>query len=165
MRCVLHLPRSMCAPRTPGRWGPGARTRAFGLRLAALAALAALGARSVLGAPHSSLVDNSSSWPHTHLCPLVVHAHPWSHLPPWPRALLVAPAPLATRAPVPWVVPGCARCARCVCCARCARRSALGARRAPLESSPHLWLLARGAGLTRSARARPSGTSACAARS
>jgi len=72
----------------------------LGLPLAALAALTALGARPVLGARHSS------SRPHTHLCPWVMHTR------------LVAPAPLAAwaqapgRAPMPWFAPGCARCAR-----------------------------------------------------
>jgi len=91
------------ALRTPGRLGPGAWacTRALGCAWLRLAALATFGAR--LFAPHSSVVHNSSPWPHTRPCPWGAHAHS---------------APLATwaqapgRAPVPWVAPSGARCAR-----------------------------------------------------
>ena len=60
--------------RTPGRWGPGARTRALGCTwLRSLRSLrSALPSGPVLGAPHSSLVVNSSSWPlgprRAHVC-------------------------------------------------------------------------------------------------
>ena len=95
----------------PGPWavhahswplGPRRAPLCLGLHLAALAVLAALGARPVLGAPHSSLVHNSSSWPHTHPGPWVVPAHSWptrrAH--PWPprRAPPCLGLPLATLA-------------------------------------------------------------------
>ena len=102
--------------RTPGR----ARSRALGYHLASLAAL---GARPVLGAPHPSLVHNSSSRPPRHPWRWVTRAHSWSHPCHWPRAHPCLGLHLTALA-----APD---------CARCARRST-SPWRAPLESGAQL---------------------------
>jgi len=110
------------ALRTPGRLGPGARARVLGCAwLRSLRSHPSL--RSVLGqslARPIHLAHDSSSWPHTHPCPWVAHAHSWSHPHHWPRVHACLWLPLAALAAL----------------------TALSARpspgRAPLEPSPHL---------------------------